>query len=218
MTSEKLEPLAQLPSRRGRRRTQQLNEEDRAIVFEAARRLLEQEGAPALSVRRLAAEVGTSYQLVYTLFGGKQGVLNALFQHGFASLAARCRAASSASALADVPTLGLVYRDFALEHPRLYALMFGRDTPGFEPDSESQREGLASFEVVRTSAARAFEASPAARQRFQDSEALARSAWSTTHGHVVLELADWFGSDPGSKERLRATLQALVAGDPRPSS
>ncbi len=187
-------------------------------MFEAARRLLEQEGAPALSVRRLAAEVGTSYQLVYTLFGGKQGVLDALFRYGFASLAERCRAASTTSALEDVATLGLVYRDFALEHPKLYALMFGRDTPDFEPDATSRRVGLASFEVVRAAAARAFEASAAARQRFEDSEALARASWSTTHGHVVLELADWFGSDPGSKERLRATLLALVAGDPGPAS
>ena len=93
-------------SRRGRRRSPEVDEQDRAVVLGAAKRLLEEEGASALSVRRLAKELGTSYQLVYTLFGGKQGLLDALFRDGFASLEAACRALPpSASPVDDLARL-----------------------------------------------------------------------------------------------------------------
>ena len=50
----------------------------RADVLEAAERLLVIEGPDALSMRRLATELGTSYQVVYTRIGGKADVVRAL--------------------------------------------------------------------------------------------------------------------------------------------
>ena len=179
------------------------------MVLAVARGLLEQEGAAALSVRRLAKEVGSSVQLVYTLFGGKQGLLAALFRD------ATCRALEpSGNAATDLANLALAYRRFAHEHRGLYALMFGRDTPGFEPDAASRRVARRSFAVVYEAAVRAFEASSGARRRFASAEALARAAWSATHGHVVLELASWFGPERHAEERLAETIRALADGGP----
>ncbi len=185
------------------------------MVLAVARGLLEQEGAAALSVRRLAKEVGSSVQLVYTLFGGKEGLLAALFRDGFAGLEATCRALEpSGNAATDLANLALAYRRFAHEHRGLYALMFGRDTPGFEPDAASRRVARRSFAVVYEAAVRAFEASSGARRRFASAEALARAAWSATHGHVVLELASWFGPERHAEERLAETIRALADGGP----
>lgn len=207
---------SRLPSRRGQRRNRQVDDEDRRCLLEVSKRLLEQEGTAALSVRRLAKEVGTSYQLVYTLYGGKEGLLNALFRCGFEELEATCRSLPpSASCVTELVNLALAYRRFAHGHRELYALMFGRDTPGFNPDMKSRRVAMKSFAVVRNAARRVFEATSEARRHFASAEAFARAAWSATHGHVVLELALWFGTDENSDERLEPMIRALAGGDAR---
>lgn len=209
-----------LPSRRGRHRTAESDAEDRARVLAVAERVLEADGAEALSVRRIASEVGTSYQIVYTLFGSRAGLLDALFRRGFLSLAEQCRALPHTdSPAADLVSLAAAYRAFAHERPRLYALMFGQGIQGFAPDRQSRRVALESFQVVRDAARRVLESSPQARRLFQDEDALARAAWSATHGHVIVELDSWFGRDEGAADRLADTVRALVEGAirPRPS-
>jgi AcrR family transcriptional regulator len=47
-------------------------------LLEAAERLVQSGGADAVSVRRVADEVGTSTRAVYSLFGSKEGLLAAL--------------------------------------------------------------------------------------------------------------------------------------------
>ena len=201
---------SKIPSRRGQRRTPEVDDRDRAVVLATARRLVERDGAAALSVRRLASELGTSYQLVYTLFGGKEGLLDALFREGFASLEAACRAGpTTGSPTADLASLASAYRRFAYAHRELHALMFGRQA-GFDPSPESQQAARRSFSVVYETAVRAFETSRTARRHFSSAEALARAAWSATHGHVVLELDSWFGPEPNAAERLQETVRALV--------
>ncbi len=217
MAEPKKEEESTVPSRRGRRRNPQIDQRDRAVVLSTAKRLLEEEGASALSVRRLAKELGTSYQLVYTLFGGKQGLLDALFRDGFESLESACRSLpASGSPGDDLANLALAYRRFAHEHRELYALMFGSE-PEFDPSAQSRRVAIKSFMVVHECAVRAFDASRSAQRHFASAEALARAAWSTTHGHVVLELDSWFGPEPNAAERLEETVRAMVDdADPKP--
>ena len=50
----------------------------RVRLLDAAGALLAAEGPDALSVRRIATEVDTSTTAVYSLFGGKPGLLRAL--------------------------------------------------------------------------------------------------------------------------------------------
>ena len=217
MTGRGTEHEMRVPSRRGRRRNPQVDDEDRGVVLDTAQRLLEEDGAAALSVRRLAKELGTSYQLVYTLFGGKQGLLDALFQRGFERLEASCRAIPETDSPAnDLARFASAYRDFALANRELYGVMFGREA-GFEPSVESLRVALESLSVVNECAARAFDGSPAAQRHFADAQSLSRAAWSATHGHVAFEIASWFGSDRDAAARLEDTVRALV-GEPPPQA
>ena len=55
----------------------------RIRLLDTAGAVLTAEGPDALSLRRLAAEAGTSNSVVYSLFGGKPGVLRALFVEAF---------------------------------------------------------------------------------------------------------------------------------------
>jgi AcrR family transcriptional regulator len=61
----------------------------RQLIDEGARLLAEQ-GPAGLSLRKLAAAVGTSTMTVYTRFGGKEGLLAAMYREGFGALASEC--------------------------------------------------------------------------------------------------------------------------------
>ncbi|KEQ53887.1 TetR/AcrR family transcriptional regulator [Sphingobium chlorophenolicum] len=58
----------------------------RAVLLGAAAVLLSEEGPSALTVRRVADAVNASTKMIYTHFGGKDGLFDALYLHSFAGL------------------------------------------------------------------------------------------------------------------------------------
>ncbi|MEU6724157.1 TetR/AcrR family transcriptional regulator [Nonomuraea wenchangensis] len=65
----------------------------RTAILDTATHLLVTEGPGALTVRRIAGEAGCSTKVIYTLFGGKDGLVEALWLEGFARFERRLRAA-----------------------------------------------------------------------------------------------------------------------------
>ncbi len=101
----------------------------RQSLLDASLRLLDSEGVEALSLRRLAEEVGVSRQAPYHHFRDKQALLAAIGEQGFALLG------QLQTRVTDDVTLSLnerLYRavlgylNFALDHHALYRLMFGQ--------------------------------------------------------------------------------------------
>jgi AcrR family transcriptional regulator len=100
----------------------------------AARRLLDSEGAEAVTMRRVAAAVGITAMAVYRHYPDRKGLLNALADEGFGELAEKLaavrlagsvRRACSRSTVGDRLTRVLdVNLRFAFENPRLFELMF----------------------------------------------------------------------------------------------
>ena len=154
----------------------------REDVLDAAHALLAS-GLKALTVRALCDRLSTSRQLVYSRFGNKEGLLEALYVDGFRKLQERVETSElprgSAERLIDH---GVKYRAFALEHPHLFALMFF-PTRGFEPSAEALAAAARSFAAVTVSAAEFMGVDPtdAAAGR------MARDLWAATHGVVSLE-------------------------------
>ncbi|WAL64990.1 TetR/AcrR family transcriptional regulator [Amycolatopsis cynarae] len=158
----------------------------RLRLLDRAGELLSADGPKALSLRKLAADAGTSTTAVYSLFGGKQDLVNALYTEGFRRFGNRMRAVPRTDdPVEDFVRLGLAYRESALAAPQLYSIMFTRAVPGFEPAPEAAalaRDGLLPLlDTVRT----AIEAG-----QFADvaPETIAVSAWGLVHGLVSLEL------------------------------
>jgi AcrR family transcriptional regulator len=100
----------------------------------AARRLLDSEGAEAVTMRRVAAAVGITAMAVYRHYPDRKGLLNTLADEGFSELAEKLaavrlagsvRSGRSRSTIGDRLTRVLdVNLRFALENPRLFELMF----------------------------------------------------------------------------------------------
>lgn len=158
----------------------------RLRLLDAAGTLLATEGPDALSVRRLATEVGTSTTAVYSLFGGKPGLVRALFVEAFRRFGAHLDAVvPSADPLADVLALGRAYRTSALDDPHLYAVLFGSPVPGFEPQPEDWERAAATFTPLLDAVRRGVEAG---LLRDEDPGLIATAMWANVHGLVSLEL------------------------------
>jgi len=93
-------------------------------LIEAAERIVQAGGVPALSVRAVAAEVGTTTRAVYSLYGSKDGLLFALGARAFDLLGSAIDALPrSDDQQADLVEAGIVvFRRFALEHPSLFRI------------------------------------------------------------------------------------------------
>lgn len=99
--------------------------ETAAALVDAAERVLLAEGLDALTVRRVAAEAGTTTRAVYTLFGSKHGLVVALGRRAFEILGAGfANLAETDDPVADIVNGGIVvFRRFALQHPSLFRMI-----------------------------------------------------------------------------------------------
>ncbi|WP_037568666.1 TetR/AcrR family transcriptional regulator [Phaeacidiphilus oryzae] len=181
----------------------------RTAVLDAASGLLGSEGAAALSMRRVAGSVGASTKVLYTMFGSKEGLVEALCEEGFARFEGALRAAvRSADPRTRLVELGHAYRDYALSEPHYYQVMFGaRAVSGRRTDPGTHRSHITFDFPVR--AVRA--AMEAGVLKPGDPQQVAETLWAALHGLVSLELAGHLDPDNGAR-RLEAMLSAL-SGD-----
>jgi AcrR family transcriptional regulator len=165
----------------------------REEIVQVARELLEEEGAGALSMRRLADRLGIRAPSIYKHVPDKQSLENALISGGFEEMAA---AFERALVDADDPVLAVAeaYRAFARRHPHLYRLMTERplDRARLAPGVEDR----AARPVVES---------------FGGDVDRARAAWAFAHGMTILELNDRFPSGADLDAAWTSGLEALRA-------
>jgi len=115
-------------------RPREHDERTRAALVAAAEQLVAAGGPPALSVRAVADAVGTTTRAVYSLFGSKKGLVDALAAQAFGYLGDGLVAAPETDdPAADLVELGAtMYRRFVHDHPSLYRIAFQRIVPEFE--------------------------------------------------------------------------------------
>jgi AcrR family transcriptional regulator len=118
----------------------------RALV-EAARRILEAEGAAALSLRAVAREAGVSPAAPYHHFKDKTELLEAVAHVGWEAIGeaiveARRSAASPSEAMTRI---GMAYLNFARDNPALYRLMYdtSRDRISMPEHANQEDSGYA---------------------------------------------------------------------------
>lgn len=179
----------------------------RTLALDTAGRLLEAHGPDALTMRRIAGEMGCSTTVLYTMFGGKAAIAEGLWREGFARLRRALESTSGADPLARLAAMGAAYRTNALENRAYYAIMFQRPIPGFEPSAEAESESRAVLQVLTSGVA---ECIAAGIFRPADPEHVATMLWAASHGAVSLELAGRAGAT-GAEERHRELMTATAA-------
>jgi AcrR family transcriptional regulator len=194
-------------------------------MLDAASRLLVEEGAAALTVRKVAEAVNCSTTLLYSIFGGKDGLSNALYLEGFArfkqdfaafqnNLSASNLSANKADAsntgAQGIDRLWLYaasYHDYARRNPSYYMVMFGDAIAGFVPPLESRTAAWESFTPLIAEFEQCMQQGslPASNPGMA-----ARLLWSAMHGVISLELKGYYLKKEHSDELYRAAVRAVL--------
>lgn len=137
----------------------------------------------SVTVRAVAAAAEASTTAVYSLFGGKDGLIGAVRDRAVSGLYAELSAVSaSEDPLADLYALALAYRRWGRGHSHLYAVLFG-GVQSFDPSGE-----VGTADPVGPLLA-AIDRALKASVLTGDATAIALSVWATLHGLVTLELS-----------------------------
>lgn len=151
----------------------------RRRLLEVASQIIAQQGADALSMRKVSTAAGTTTAAIYSLFGSREALIEAVVIEGFTRFAERLKAvAHTDDPAADLLALGKAYRANALDNPHYYRVMFN-DVYG----SGTTEHVDETFDMLVAAVQRAAQ--------IESSEANSRAyrLWAYIHGLVSLELA-----------------------------
>jgi AcrR family transcriptional regulator len=134
-------PLANRPPAR-RTARERVREEMTAEILAVARQHVARDGAPGLSLRSIARDLGMAPSALYRYFDGRDALLTALILAAYASLASEAERAAEAAARngSDAERFLAVpraMRRWAIAHPYEWALIFGTPVPGYEAPEDT---------------------------------------------------------------------------------
>jgi AcrR family transcriptional regulator len=149
----------------------------RQQIIDAARDLAEADGWSAVTMRRLAHELGATQPVLYTVFASRQALIDAVALDGYRDIAVALEAVDS-SPMARMSA----YLDFAAAHPAVYEAMFSLPSGlAFATDDTPEPLHRAFLDIQAV---------------FPDADGTrAEVAWSALHGLATLQASG----------RLRAT-------------
>ena len=185
--------------------------DSRSTILAAAIEIISHEGAGALTVRSVAKAAGCSTTGVYTWFGGKNGLVDAIFIDGFQRFGQALTSTRKRSApIEHVRALSLSYRSWALANPTHYMVMFGGAVPDHIPSEAAMVAARATFDQLVDAVAVASQHVTFA----SDPEQVAHHLWAGIHGYVSLQLAgmDRAHSEAERVRRYNFGLDALTRG------
>ncbi|UGS34069.1 TetR/AcrR family transcriptional regulator [Capillimicrobium parvum] len=179
---------------------------DRARVVAAATAIADADGLDALTLARVAGELGVRTPSLYNHVGGLDDLRRGVALAGLADLTAALRAAAVGRSGADALRAAAgAYRAYAAEHPGRYAAAaVAAPRPG---DDEYAAAG-AEIVGVLTAVLGAWDL------RDDDAVHAVRALRSALHGFVSLEAGGGFGLDVDVDESFRRLVDALAAGLP----
>lgn len=193
------------------RRTEQRAQARRAIL-DASEAILVVGGYERFSIRRLVARCGYTAPTIYSHFGDKDGLLDALLEERFGGLARQLRRVPAGDdPVATLRSMALAFVRFGLRHPTHYQLLF-------IPRSE-EHPPPPSLEEAREQLERAWtELWKAGRLRTGDMETAGQALWMLAHGLVSghLQRPDFAWSKTLVENAIDALLRGLVSSEPLP--
>ncbi|GAA0937083.1 TetR-like C-terminal domain-containing protein [Nonomuraea longicatena] len=187
----------------GRPRTNDDTVKDRLI--ESATEMFATRPKESITIRALAAAAGTATAAVYSLFGGKDGLIAEVRDRAVAGLSRELSAVSSCDdPLADLYALAVAYRRWGREHPHLYTVLFG-GVQSFDPSGD-----VGAADPIRP-LIEAIDRARSASVLSGDATSIALSLWVALHGLVTLELAGALDTAT-AESTFRSTIPAALRG------
>ena len=193
--------MESVATRRERQRT-----EVRRAVLDAAARLLAEEGAGALSMRRLAEHSGYTVPTLYHRFDHKLGLVEAILDDAFAPLVVELeRVPRGSDAVRHVARLVRTFVEFGLRRPVEYQLLMIPVSGGLPTPRSIERARELLDEALQMLASQG-------RLRSADPEHAAQVIWVMTHGLISLPSQrpeiDW--TDDLCQQAVESILHGMI--------
>lgn len=155
-------------------------------------------------MRKAATAAHTTTTAIYSLFGSREALIEAVVMEGFQRFAAHLRAVPHTDNPAtDLLSLGRAYRANALENPHFYRVMF-HDIPG----PNLPEYGTETFDMLVDAIARAAQCDRT------EARIRAYRLWAYIHGLVSLELAGFTDTPADSSATEQVFIAALRSAAP----
>jgi len=178
-------------------------------LLRAASDILATDGPTALTVRNISQRAGVSTINVYSRYGGKDGIVDALYAEGYEELGLAIEAVPQTDdPEADLRACADAYRRFALEHPAHYSVCLEAAYPNHKPSEKARSIASGAFDRLALRVARCVERwSPVS----VDTIVAATVIWAGLHGVVSLELQG-VASSVGANTTFDAMLSSMIDG------
>ncbi len=213
-------------------------------IKETAWRQIAETGAATLSLRAIARELNITAPAIYNYFPDRDALVTALIIDAYTSFGDYQIASRDAKAEDDLvgqlQAIGFAYRQWALDFPQRYELIFGTPIPGYQapmmevlPSAARSLSALVSvvegLRVVNRLNSRGFPSvQPGYEEQFETwktyagdydilSLAVSMLIWSRVHGLVSLEISGNmppFGVDGAAlyQYEIRSNIDQFVKG------
>ncbi len=168
-------------------------------IIQAAWHQIAREGAPALSLRAIARALGIAAPSIYNYFADRDELVTTLILEAYASFGDRQMEAfesvSPQDSRAKLYAIGLAYRNWAVEYPERYHLIFGTPIPGYaaprERISQVATRSLTALQNVVEEFARSGQMKEAALSLAESELAeIAVLIWTRVHGLVSVIISN----------------------------
>jgi AcrR family transcriptional regulator len=182
----------------------------KARVVDAAARIADAEGLEAVTVARVASELGIKAPSLYNHVAGRDDLISALGVRALQALTEALTQASVGRSRDDaLQGIAAAYRAYVLEHPGLYSATIRAPEADDRERQEAAEKVLAVVYAVL--AGYGLEG--------DDAVHAARAVRSGLHGFASIEAAGGFGIPADRDESFRRMVAALAAGlEPSPRS
>jgi AcrR family transcriptional regulator len=174
-----------------------------------ARRIAEEEGWEAVTIRRLAQDIEYSQPVVYSHFASRDAIVGAVAVEGFGAMAETLRAAAMAASTPRkaVAAVATAFLDFAFARPAIYEAMFVLPSGLRFARSDTPPQLRATFGALMAVIA----------PFCQDAELATETFWAALHGLVELERSGRIRS-AFRGQRLASIVEAVCHATEDPDS
>jgi AcrR family transcriptional regulator len=177
----------------------------------AAREVIAQQGAKALSLRDVARKLGVSHQAPYRHYPTRDDLLAEVLRQCFEEFAlALSQRKPHLEPLDELGSLGDAYLAYAAQHPTEYALMFSDPWPQAAQHPLMAQAARFAFDELRAVLQRVYAQMPARRRsEWVDRDAV--GIWAAMHGLASIARLDAHAAlGLGPQARLRAHVFGMI--------
>jgi AcrR family transcriptional regulator len=182
----------------------------REALIEAASERLRGQGADKFSTTKVAEDCDTSRQMIYTFFGGKSGLLKAVFEYKANELKERFETIEADGPLDLFYQSGHVYRDFLLEHAALYDTVFSLEALENYKGPKKLIERVEAHDYFESLLEEIVE--DGLLPEDTDVEQLTDVLWGAVNGHVQLKMLNYFPDEETAKDTYDQLIISILNG------